>query len=71
MVPKPKDKNVIGTRPVSRNNMNEQGEVARNKEILLVMNANGIPLGSILSSWNIVSMIDMLHSWLCLSMIST
>ena len=32
LVPRPKEKNVIGTKWVFRNKMNEQGEVIRNKE---------------------------------------
>ena len=35
LVPRPKDKNVIGTKWVFRNKMNEQGEVIRNKERLV------------------------------------
>ena len=31
LVPKPKDKNVIGIKWVSRNNLNEDGKVSRNK----------------------------------------
>ena len=34
-VPRPKDKNVIGTKWVFRNKMNEQGEVIRNKARLV------------------------------------
>lgn len=33
--PRPKDKNVIGTKWVFKNKMNEQGEVVRNKEGLV------------------------------------
>lgn len=35
LAPRPKDKNVIGTKMVFRNKMNEQGEVVRNKDRLL------------------------------------
>ena len=35
LVPKPKDKNVKGTKWILRNKMNEQGEVVRNKERLV------------------------------------
>ena len=35
LVPKPKDKNVIGTKWVFMNKMNEQGEVVRNKARLV------------------------------------
>jgi hypothetical protein len=35
MVPKPKDKNIIGTKWVYRNKLNEQGEVTRNKARLV------------------------------------
>ena len=35
LVPRPKDKNVIGNKWVFRNKMNEQGEVVRNKAILV------------------------------------
>ena len=35
LVPKLADKNVIETKWVSRNNMNEQGKVVRNKERLV------------------------------------
>lgn len=35
LVPRPKDKNVIGTKWVFRNKMNEQGEVVRNKPRLV------------------------------------
>ena len=35
LVPRPKQKNVIGTKCVLRNKMNEQGEVVRNKERLV------------------------------------
>ena len=35
LVPRPKDKNIIGTKWVFRNKMNEQSEVVRNKEILV------------------------------------
>ena len=35
LVPRPIDKNVIRTKWVFRNNMNEQGEVVRNKARLL------------------------------------
>ena len=35
LVPRKKDKNVIGTKWVLRNKMNEQGEVVRNKERLV------------------------------------
>ena len=35
LVPRPKDKNVIGTKWVFRNKMNEQGEVIRNKARLV------------------------------------
>ena len=31
LVPRPKDKNVIGTKWVFRNKLNEDGEVSRNK----------------------------------------
>jgi hypothetical protein len=31
LVPRPKDKNIIGTKWVFKNNMNEKGEVTRNK----------------------------------------
>ena len=36
LVPRPIDKNVIGTKWVFRNKMNEQGEVVRNKARLVV-----------------------------------
>ena len=32
LVPRPKDKNVIGTKWVFKNKLNEDGEVSRNKE---------------------------------------
>jgi hypothetical protein len=32
LVPRPKDKNVIGTKWVFRNKLNEDGQVVRNKE---------------------------------------
>ena len=35
LVPRPKEKNVIGTKWVFRNKMNEQGEVIRNKARLI------------------------------------
>ena len=35
LVPRPKDKNAIGTKWVFRNKMNEQGEVIRNKSRLV------------------------------------
>jgi hypothetical protein len=35
LVPRPKDKNVIGTKWVFRNKQNENGQVVRNKEILV------------------------------------
>jgi hypothetical protein len=35
LVPRPKDKNVIGTKWVFRNKLNEDGKVIRNKEILV------------------------------------
>ena len=35
LLPRPVDKNVIGTKLVFKNKMNEQGEVVRNKEILV------------------------------------
>ena len=35
LVPKPKDKNVIGTKWVFRNKTNEQGEIVRNKAKLI------------------------------------
>ena len=35
LLPRPKDKNVIGTKWVFKNKMNEQGEVVRNKERLV------------------------------------
>ena len=35
LVPRPLDQNVIGTKWVLRNKMNEQGEVVRNKERLV------------------------------------
>ena len=35
LVPRLPDKNVIGTKWVFRNKMNEQGEVVRNKEIMV------------------------------------
>ena len=35
LVPRPKDKNVIGTKWVFRNKLDENGEVTRNKEILV------------------------------------
>jgi hypothetical protein len=35
LVPRPKDKNVIGTKWVFRNKKNENGKVVRNKEILV------------------------------------
>ena len=35
LVPRPKDKNVIGTKWVFKNKMNEQGEVIRNKARLV------------------------------------
>ena len=34
LVPRPKDKNLIGKKWVFRNNLNEDGKVSRNKEIL-------------------------------------
>ena len=38
LVPRPADKNVIGTKQVFKNKMNEQGEVVRNKERLVCKN---------------------------------
>jgi hypothetical protein len=35
LVPRPKNKNVIGTKWVFRNKLNEDGQVTRNKDILL------------------------------------
>ena len=35
LVPRPADNNVIGTKWVFKNKMNEQGEVVRNKERLV------------------------------------
>ena len=35
LVPRPKDKNVIGTKWVFKNKMNEQSEVVRNKARLV------------------------------------
>lgn len=35
LVPRPQEKNIIGTKWVFRNKMNEQGEVVRNKERLV------------------------------------
>jgi hypothetical protein len=35
LVPRPKDKNVIGTKWVYKNKMNEDGQVIRNKAILV------------------------------------
>jgi len=35
LVPRPADKNVIGTKWVFKNNMNEQGQIVRNKERLV------------------------------------
>ena len=35
LVPRPKDKNVVGTKWVFRNKMNEQGEVVRKKSRLV------------------------------------
>jgi hypothetical protein len=35
LVPRPKDKNVIGTKWVFRNKLNEDGQVIRNKKILV------------------------------------
>ena len=35
LVPKPKQKNIIGTKWVFRNKLNEQGEVVRNKARLI------------------------------------
>ena len=35
LVPRPKDKNVFGTKWVFKNKMNEQGEVIRNKERII------------------------------------
>jgi hypothetical protein len=35
LVPRPKDKNVIGTKWVFRNKLNEDGRVTRNKERLM------------------------------------
>jgi hypothetical protein len=35
LVPRPKDKNVIGTKWVYRNKLNEDGQVTRNKSILV------------------------------------
>jgi hypothetical protein len=35
LVPRPKDKNVIGTKWVFRNKLNEDGQVTRNKERLV------------------------------------
>ena len=35
LVPKPQQKNIIGTKCVFRNNLNEQGEVVRNKARLV------------------------------------
>ena len=35
LVPRPEDKNMIGTKWVLRNKMNEQGKILRNKERLV------------------------------------
>ena len=35
LVPRPNDKNVIGTKLVFRNKLNEDGQVSRNKERLV------------------------------------
>ena len=35
LIPRPKDKNVIGTKLVFRKKMNEQGEVLRNKTLFV------------------------------------
>jgi len=35
LVPKPKQKNIIGTKRVFKNKLNEQGEVIRNKARLV------------------------------------
>jgi len=35
LVPRPKDKNVIGTKWIFRNKLNEDGQVVGNKEMLL------------------------------------
>jgi len=35
LIPRPKDKNVIGTKRIFRNKQNENGQVVRNKEILI------------------------------------
>ena len=35
LVPRPKDKNVIGTKWVFRNKLDENGQVTRNKAILV------------------------------------
>ena len=35
LVPRPKEKNVIGTRCVFRNKLNEDGQVTKNKERLV------------------------------------
>ena len=35
LVPRPKDKNVIGTKRVFKNKFNQDGQVIRNKEILV------------------------------------
>ena len=35
LVPRPKDKNVIGTKSIFRNKMNEDGQVTRNKARLV------------------------------------
>ena len=34
LVPRPKDKNVIGTKWIFRNKLNEDGKVSRNKELV-------------------------------------
>jgi len=40
LVPKPKHKNIIGTKWVFRNKLNEQGEVIRNKAKLVAQGYN-------------------------------
>ena len=45
LVPKPEHKNIIGTKWVFRNKLNEQGEVIRNKaDLLLKGTTNKKPL---------------------------
>ena len=52
----------------------EGNETKKNDEVVS-MNVDGIPLGGILSisrtHGETVSMIEMLHSWVCLSLMST